>query len=111
MNYTELDPKERLALAALVRLMVRMDGEFTPAEVRAVSDLAREIGATSFWNMLNEAGSMEMAEVAALVDEVERTEVREWMYGVLLGLAAVDGIDEAESELLAWLMDAWSLTA
>jgi hypothetical protein len=107
-HYDELTPSEQRALVGLVRLMVRMDGEFTPAEVKAVQSLAKELGATRFWAAMTEANTMEMDELATLVGEV-RLEVRDWMYGVLIGIAAVDGIDVAESELLAWLMDTWQL--
>ena len=93
----------------VVRLMVRMDGEFTPTEATAVSNLARDIGAHSFWSMMTESHSLEMEELSQLVASVERPEVREWMYGVLMGLAAVDGIDTSEGELLEWLMEVWEL--
>ncbi len=109
MKFSDLDAQEQLALAGLVRLMVRMDGEFTPKEAAAVSALAREIGATSFWSMMTESQTMEMEELSDLVSELPRKTVREWMYGVLVGLAAVDGIDAAESELLSWLMEVWEL--
>jgi hypothetical protein len=109
-RFDELTPTEQRALVGLVRLMVRMDGEFTAAEVMAIQSLARELGATSFWAAMTEATTMEMGDLEALVGEV-RHEVRDWMYGVLVGLAAVDGIDVAESELLEWLMQAWQLDA
>ncbi|MBW2465383.1 MAG: hypothetical protein JRH11_27295 [Deltaproteobacteria bacterium] len=50
-----------------------------------------------------------MGDLTTIVGEVSRPEVREWIYGVLLGIAAVDGIADGESETLGWLMDAWSL--
>lgn len=108
MNFAELDPDERRVLAGLVRLMVRMDGVLSAAEVQAVSALGRDIGATSFWSDLNEASDLDVTNLGPLVGKV-RDEVRDWMYGTLVGLAAVDGIDDAESSLLAWLMDVWSL--
>ena len=49
VTFDELTAEEQLALAGLVRLMVRMDGQFTPDEVIAVSTLAKDIGATRFW--------------------------------------------------------------
>jgi len=110
VTFDELTEIERIALAGLVRLMVRMDGEFSPQEVKAVSSLAREVGATSFWSLMNEVQTLEMDELAQVIGEVKRDEVRDWMYGVLVGLAAVDGLDESESELLDWLMEAWSMT-
>ncbi|MBX3252239.1 MAG: hypothetical protein KF901_34015 [Myxococcales bacterium] len=109
MQYEELSPDEQIALVGLVRLMVRMDGELSPAEVLAIQRLAKEIGATRFWSAMTEVQAMEMDELSKYVLRVERLEVREWMYGVLVGIAAVDGIDVAESELLAWVMEIWGL--
>lgn len=109
-RFDELTPTEQHALVGLVRLMVRMDGELTTAEVMAIQSLARDLGAMSFWAAMTEANTMEMSDLEALVGDV-RHELRDWMYGVLVGLAAVDGIDVAESELLAWLMQAWQLDA
>ena len=109
VTFDELTAEEQLALAGLVRLMVRMDGQFTPDEVIAVSTLAKDIGATRFWSMMTDAQTMETEELSDHVAAIQRPEVREWMYGVLVGLAAVDGIDSAETELLDWLMDVWQL--
>lgn len=108
MNFAELEPDERRVLAGLVRLMVRMDGELSAAEVQAVTSLGRDIGATSFWSDLNEASDLDISNLGPLVGKV-REEVRDSIYGILVGLAAVDGIHDSESALLAWLMDVWSL--
>ncbi|MEM1416538.1 MAG: hypothetical protein AAGH15_16625 [Myxococcota bacterium] len=110
-TFDELEPHERLALAGLVRLMVRMDGEFSPGEVIAVSELAKQLGSAEFWTMMNEAQLLEMEELSGRVATVQRLPVRVWMYGVLVELAAVDGIDPAETELLDWLSETWSLAA
>ena len=109
MQFDELEEHEQLSLAGLVRLVVRMDGQFSPGEVDAVAALAREVGAPGFWSTMAQAQTIEMDELGTLVARV-RPEIREWMYGVLVGLAAVDGIEESESDLLSWLMDTWGMT-
>ena len=43
-TFPEPEEHERLALAGLVRPMVRMDGELTPAEVGAVAQIAKGPG-------------------------------------------------------------------
>ncbi|MEO0325708.1 MAG: hypothetical protein AAF447_22315 [Myxococcota bacterium] len=108
-TFAELEEHERLALAGLVRLMVRMDGEFTPAEVGAVAQIARDLGSSDFWTMMNEAQLLEMEELAARVERVTRKPIRAWMYGLLVDLAGVDGVDPAEGELLKWLTETWEL--
>lgn len=105
----DLTVDEQLALAGLLRLLVRMDGELSPEEVVAVSSLARDLDAPDLWRRMTDPRVLDMAEVARLVELVRVGPVREWMYGVLVGLAAVDGLDPAESELLDWLRDAWAL--
>ncbi|MEM9068684.1 MAG: hypothetical protein AAGE52_09265 [Myxococcota bacterium] len=109
MKFDDLSIDEQLAFAGLIRLIVRMDGELTPAEVSAVSGLAKEIDAPQLWMMMTDSRSLEMTEVSKRVEAVESREVREWMYGVLVGLAAVDGFDSAETQLLDWLMSVWEL--
>ena len=108
LRFDQLEKQERLALAGLVRLIVRMDGQFSADEVAAVAALAREVGATDFWSQMAQAQTIEMDELGDLIEEV-RPKVREWMYGVLTALAAVDGIEEAESDLLSWLEDTWEM--
>jgi len=109
VTFDDLEEGERIALMGLVRLMVHVDGEFSREEVQALSGLARDLGAARFWASMSEVQTMEVGDLTAIVGEVARPEIREWMYGVLLGIAAVDGIADGESELLGWLMDAWSL--
>ncbi len=109
MQFDELTPEEQLAFAGLVRLMVRMDGELTPAEVKAVSALAREMNAPQLWTLMTDVRAVESDEISKRVEKVMKRETREWMYGVLIGLAAVDGVDPAEAELLDWLLEVWQL--
>lgn len=111
MRLEELQRPEQLAFAGLVRLLVRIDGEFSPGEVTALASLAKELGSGAFWTLMREAqqelGSAE--DVVEVVETVTRREVQDWIYGVLLGLAAVDGIQDAESQVLDWLMHTWQL--
>jgi hypothetical protein len=46
-----------------------------------------------------------------VIEQVGRREVQEWIYGVLLGLAAIDGMDTSEIQLLDWVRETWSLDA
>ena len=112
MQLSDLEPHERLALAGLLRLLVRIDGALSPAEVTALASLGRELGSALFWQSMAEAqqqlGSAD--EVVEAVETVERAPVRAWIYGILLGIAAVDGLTPEESELLEWLQQTWEMT-
>ncbi len=108
MRYDDLDENEKSALAALVRVVVRADGEFSVAEVQALTVLARELETACFWERVNSAHQLSIDELAAMVESV-RARTRVWMYGVLLGLAAVDGVSEEEGDILDWLAATWEL--
>ena len=107
----DLSPEERRAFVGLVRLMVRIDGEFSAQEVQALTLLARDVGSLEFWTEMRNAQEVLASadDVVRAVEEVNRQPVCEWMYGALMGLAAVDGIDVAESDLLGWLGTTWNL--
>lgn len=109
MKFDELNPDEQIAFAGLIRLMIRMDGELSPGEVKAVSSLAKDIGAPNLWMLMTDTRALESNEVSRRVAAIDSRPVREWMYGVLVGLAAVDGIDPSETTLLDWLREVWEL--
>lgn len=111
MQLADLTRLEQLALAGLIRLLVRSDGVFSDLEVAGMQTLARELGSTTFWTLMREAQQSLPAEenVLALARELERPAVLEWMYGVLMGLAVVDGLHDKEAELLDTLRHVWGL--
>ncbi len=111
MKLADLHEEERVALVALLRFMVRMDGVFSPAEVQAMTALAKEIGSAEFWTTMREVQQRVVTpdDLVQLVEKVERREVMEWIYGVLVGLAAIDGMDDSEAQLLEWVQETWGL--
>jgi hypothetical protein len=113
VKLADLDAEERLALVALVRFMVRMDGVFSPAEVTALTALAKEVGSAEFWATMSEVQQRVATadDMVQLTEQVRRREVQAWIYGVLLGLAAVDGVDGSEIQLLEWVQETWGLRA
>ncbi|NOY92214.1 MAG: hypothetical protein GXP55_13555 [Deltaproteobacteria bacterium] len=109
MRMDELDELEQLAFAALVGLMVRADGELTSAESEAMARLATEVGSATFWSALSRARHElpEHDDVLRAAAGIKRPEVREWLYGVLVGISAVDGMHATEASLLDQLVEAW----
>jgi hypothetical protein len=107
----ELEPHEQLALAALLRLLVRLDGEFSAGEQAAVEEIALDYGERRFWKLMDEAAQKAPDEqgirTAAL--SVVRPPARELIYGLLLGVAQSDVIQGRESSLLDWLRAEWRL--
>lgn len=108
----DLEPHERLAFAGLVRTMVRADGVLTAAESAALSTLAREVGSLRFWRCMTEAQQAlpDMEDLSDAARNVSRPPVQQWIYEVLVGMAAADGnMGEAEGRLLDWLRALWGL--
>lgn len=111
MDLSHLEPHERLAFAGLVRMLMRQDGEVTPEEAVAVSQIAKEAGPQQFWAAMNQAAECLPApgDVSKAAGEVTRPEVRRWIYDHLVALAESDGVDVSEESLLRWLARAWAI--
>ena len=55
MRLDDLEPHEQRALAALVRLLTRMDDKLSDEETAALAGLAQEMGSLDFWGRMREA--------------------------------------------------------
>ncbi len=127
---------ELLALAALARLMVRLDGRFTPDEERALAEIGdalaaapapdenegagpyreaspaeRALGATGFFELIELAGEQlpDDDSVRQAVRAVDRAEGREAIYGLLGQLALANPGQTRPIELLEWLAKEWHI--
>jgi hypothetical protein len=107
----DLDEPEQLALAALLRLLVRLDGEFSAGEQGALEEIALDFGEKRFWKLMDEASQRAPDEpgIRAVALGVSRVQARELIYGLLLGVAQSDVIQGRESSLLEWLRAEWKL--
>ena len=107
----DLTDDERLALAGLVRLMVKADGEFSPEEAGAVAEMAQDLGEAPFWAAIDRA-AQELTDddkIRAAARAVTRADARETIYGALLGLSQHGATTGGEDDLLEWLADEWEL--
>ncbi len=107
----EIGPQDQVALAALLRLMVRLDGRFTEAEQEALGDLALSMGERRFWQVMDEA-AQRLPDEAAIRDaalQVTDQSAREVLYLALVRVAESDVIQSTEAGLLAWLREHWSI--
>lgn len=111
LDLKSLEPGEQLALAALVRLMVRLDGKFTAAEQEALQDLALSMGERRFWQVMDEAAQRlpDDDSIRAAALNVVRPNAREVLYVALLRVAQSDAIQPREAGLLEWLRESWGL--
>ncbi len=111
IDFKDLDENEQLALAALLRLLVRMDGQFSQAEQEALQEIALDFGEKRFWKVMEEAASKapDEARIRAVAQSVTRLSARELIYGAVLGVAMSDVIQGGETSLLDWLRAEWKL--
>lgn len=107
----DLTDDEQLTLAALLRLLVRLDGRFSEAEQEALQEIALDFGERRFWKVMEEAGTRAPDEdsIRRLTAGVSRAGARELLYGLLLAVAQSDVIQGSESSLLDWLRTQWQL--
>lgn len=141
MNELEqLNDSELLTLAALARLMIRLDGHFTEDEARALGEIADAIAAPASQRgeaspedgpyrasgeaaeALGEAAFFELIELAGeeLPDDasvreaaraVERPEARASIHALLHHLAVANTAQPRELALLEWLANEWKIEA
>ncbi|MEZ4227278.1 MAG: hypothetical protein R3B13_40450 [Polyangiaceae bacterium] len=108
----ELGATDQVALAALLRLMVRLDGRFTDAEQEALGDLALSMGERRFWQVMDEAAQRlpDEESIRAAATGVTDQSAREVLYVALLRVAESDVIQATEAGLLAWLREQWAIS-
>lgn len=108
----DLHREEKLAFLGLLRVLVRVDGEFSREEAQAMHAIARKVGSADFWRSMAESQSIYVTpdQVFEAARGVDRDDVRRFVYDCLLEVASVDGIDPSEEQLLAWLRHEWGLS-
>jgi hypothetical protein len=111
MELNDLDPTERVALAALVRFSVMSDGTLSEQETSEIGFVVTEIGEEAYRIALETASRRvkDAATLKALIAEGGRPEARELIYGTLLEAAIPDTIDPAESKLLELVAEVWGI--
>jgi hypothetical protein len=111
MALDALDHGEKLALVGLVRVMIRLDGEFSEEERELLDGIVSELGEDQFNALAAEVTEKMQDEdsVKYYAERVERPESREQIFGVLYALAIPGSIVPAESALLDWLKERWAL--
>ena len=111
MKLEDMTAPEKQALRSLVRVMVGVDGSYSPEETATLQRAATELGKEEFWELVTGPGENELTLdlVKAQAGEVERPEVRETIYGILFGIAAAGSIVGDEARILDWLAESWNL--
>ena len=106
-----LSPNDQLALAALLRLLVRLDGKFSDEEQGELEEIALVYGEKTFWQMMDEAGRKlpDEESIKKQASSVTDPAARELIFACILGVARADSVQGKERGLLDWLRAEWQL--
>ncbi len=112
MELKDLTHDEKLALVALVEVVVASDAEVSDHEQDRIAALATTFGEDAYRALVDEADERFPDEEAlkAFLSALSREEARELIYGTVLESALPDVIDTHESSLLGWLAAEWGIT-
>jgi hypothetical protein len=111
MELEELSHDERLALVALLELVIASDRDVAREELALIKRVMRELGAAEYRALVAEADERFPNDDAAkkFLLTVTRQEARELIYEIALEAAMVHGMLGHESELLTWLKAKWDI--
>ena len=111
-SISDLDDSEKAALAKLIRLVARSDGDLSAEERGKIDSIAIDAGGDTFWALLDAAAASEddQATILAQVASVGTSDAHEIIYGALYELSIVEAGGNGENELLDQIAAGWKLT-
>jgi len=111
MELTDLDADERMALVALMKLIVMADGNVSEEEVEQVEAVVQAFGEEAYRSSMNEVDAKfpDEKSLKAFLAKTGRPEARELIYATILDTAISDAVEGHESELLNWLAKEWNV--
>jgi arginine utilization protein RocB len=112
MELRDLTHEERLALVALLELVIESDHRGTEGEVAEVDRVVEALGREEYEALVEEVDRRFATEdeLRAFLPSIVRQEARELIYGTALDTAIEDAVDVWESSLLDWLAKLWNVT-
>jgi len=111
VELSDLRGDERLALVALLKVAVVADGSVSDEEVEEIGDVVEAFGEGEYRKLVDEVSRrfQSQDELKTFLETIERREARELIYGFFLEEAATEALRGRESELVAWLAEAWEI--
>lgn len=111
MTLDDLTDDERLALVALLKLVVRADHELSEGEVRELKHVAQEMGEERWKHAVARASERFRThkDVSQFAETIMRPEARRLIYKLLVRAAKPDRIVPEEASVLFWLAKLWRL--
>jgi len=112
MELRDLNHEERLALVALLELVIESDHRGTEGEIAEVERVVDALGREEYQALVAEVDQRFPTEDAlrAFLPSIARQEARDLIYGTALDTAIEDAVDVWESSLLDWLAKLWKVT-
>jgi hypothetical protein len=107
----DLRGDERLALVALLKVAVVADGRVSDEEVEEIGDVVDALGEGEYRKLVDEVSRrfQSQDDLKTFLETIQRPEARDLIYGFFLEEAAGEALRGRESELVAWLADAWKI--
>jgi len=111
MELLDLSHEERLALVALLEVVLESDRSVSDGEVADIDRVVGELGREEYQRLVAEVDRRFPTEddLRAFLPSITRQDAREVVYGTVLDTAVEDAVDPHESELLEWLAGLWNV--
>jgi hypothetical protein len=111
MELRERDHDERLALVALLELVLESDRRTVDGEVAELDKVIDALGREEWQQLIAEVDRRFPTEVElqAFLPSIVRQDARDLIYGTALDTAIEDAVDMFESQLLDWLAKLWNV--
>ena len=111
MELRELNPDERIALAALIEFVVLASGHVTEDEEREIDAIVAQIGEDAYRQAVEEVDRRLPDEEAAkkFLKTITRPEARDVIYGAVIEAAMTDTLEGHESKMLDWVGKEWNI--
>ena len=112
MELSDLTGEERIALAALLELVVEANATISDDEVEEVGRVVSAVGDTAYAEAADHAAERfrDEADLKAFLPTIGRQEARDLIYGAVLEAALPDAMSAHESAMLDWLRTEWNIT-
>jgi len=112
MDLKDLTSEERIALAALLQLVVDADATASDDELKVLQHIVQAAGEAAYAEAARAADERfrDDAALQAFLPSITRQEARELIYGSVLEAALPDAMGALESTMLEWLAKEWGVT-
>lgn len=111
MELRDLSHEERLALVALLEVVLESDRTVSDGEVADIDQVVGELGREEYERLVVEVDQRFPTEdeLQAFLPSITRQDARDLIYGTVLDTAIEDAVDARESALLDWLSALWNV--